>query len=189
MALRPKGSRTDHRLMLVLRLNTRLGPVTVAARGCGAKNPGARPQGIETLKFADDGVFKLLRLHDQYQRPIVSPGSRNRPGWPHPLWGAIGDATRRLFSRADANDVVAWKTPRARTGRNNCCEAAALPEAMFWCSPRPRRIADVRAASTLHTRGEIRPFAATRAQPSRRNRQTSPGGMPVRLRTRPRHRM
>jgi hypothetical protein len=33
----PIGSRADHRLMLVLRQNTSLGPVTVAARGCGAK--------------------------------------------------------------------------------------------------------------------------------------------------------
>ena len=46
----PMGSRTDYRLTLVLRQNTSLDPVTVAARGCGAKNvvsPGScnRPGG------------------------------------------------------------------------------------------------------------------------------------------------
>jgi len=63
-----------------------------------------------------------------------------------------------------------------------------LSGSMVRCSPSATRIADVRAASTLHTRAETRPFAAAQARPSRQNRQTSPGGMPVRLQTRPRHR-
>ena len=75
----PMGSRTDYRLTLFLRQNTSLDPVTVAARGCGAKNPSAP-------------LFHLGRVTGPVARPTVG--------------GAIGDATRRLVSRADANAMV-----------------------------------------------------------------------------------
>ena len=103
---------------------------------------------------------------------FASAAARKPPGWPHPTLRAVGAASAR------------HRFPAFGAAR----EPAALSGSMVRCSPSATRIADVRAASTLHTRAETRPFAAAQARPSRQNRQTSPGGMPVRLQTRPRHR-